>query len=125
VRGFQFRSIWVQARRRDVRHRALPAPADAVRPVRLPDRRQQVLPGQRRVPRAARWRSGCSLVDAGNVYADYQSIDVGRLRYSGGAELRIFVPMFGAPLRFIYAKNLRPLKDDKFQSFQFSIGATF
>ncbi len=63
--------------------------------------------------------------DGGNVYDDTQSIDVSRLRYSAGAELRIFVPIFGAPLRFIYASNLDPLPDDRFESFQFSIGATF
>ncbi len=63
--------------------------------------------------------------DGGNVYDDNQSIDVSRLRYSAGGELRIFVPIFGAPLRFIYASNLAPLPDDRFESFQFSIGATF
>ena len=44
---------------------------------------------------------------------------------TAGGELRIFVPVFGAPLRFIYASNLDPLPDDRFESFQFSIGATF
>lgn len=63
--------------------------------------------------------------DAANVYDDNQSIDVTRLRYSAGLEMRIFVPVFGAPLRFIYASNLDPLPDDRFESFQFSIGATF
>ena len=37
----------------------------------------------------------------------------------------IFVPVFGAPLRFIYASNLDPLPNDNFESFQFSIGSTF
>ena len=46
-------------------------------------------------------------------------------RATAGAELRIFVPVFGAPLRFIYSSNLEPLPDDRFESFQFSIGATF
>jgi len=63
--------------------------------------------------------------DGGNVYDDNQNIDISRLRYSAGGELRIFVPIFGAPLRFIYASNLDPLPDDRFESFQFSIGATF
>jgi len=63
--------------------------------------------------------------DAANVYGADQSIDVGRLRQTAGAELRIFVPVFGAPLRFIYATNLDPLPDDRFEGFQFSIGATF
>jgi outer membrane protein insertion porin family len=63
--------------------------------------------------------------DAVQVYGADQSIDLGRLRMSAGAELRIFVPVFGAPLRFIYATNLDPLPDDRFEGFQFSIGATF
>jgi outer membrane protein insertion porin family len=74
--------------------------------------------------------------DAGNVYggacgstpAEFcqeQSIDLSRLRYTAGAEMRIFVPVFGAPLRFIYAKNLDPLPDDVFEDFQFSIGTSF
>lgn len=70
--------------------------------------------------------------DAGNVYDDDQSIDFSRLRKSAGVEMRIMVPVFGAPLRFIYASNLDPLFEsldpllgDRFESFQFSIGATF
>jgi outer membrane protein insertion porin family len=70
--------------------------------------------------------------DAGNVYAQSQSWDVSRLRYTAGAEFRILVPVLGAPLRFIYAKNLDPLDDAKaglipedFKSFQFDIGFTF
>ena len=74
--------------------------------------------------------------DAGNVWGAecFKSTDIGcregkfdisRLRYSAGAEVRIFVPVFGAPLRFIYASNLDPLPDDRFESFQFSIGTTF
>ncbi len=49
------------------------------------------------------------------------------LRYSAGAEMRIFVPVFGAPLRFIYSRNLDPLPGDEavFESFQFSIGTSF
>lgn len=66
-----------------------------------------------------------AFVDAGNVYGVDQSFDLGRLRYTAGGEMRIFVPVFGAPLRFIYAKNLDPKPDDRFEGFQFSIGATF
>jgi outer membrane protein insertion porin family len=66
-----------------------------------------------------------AFLDAGNVYGEGQSFDLGRFRATAGAELRIFVPVFGAPLRFIYSSNLEPLPDDRFESFQFSIGATF
>jgi outer membrane protein insertion porin family len=63
--------------------------------------------------------------DAANVYDEEHNYDVSGLRTSAGVEMRIFVPVFGAPLRFIYASNLDPLPDDRFESFQFSIGATF
>jgi outer membrane protein assembly factor BamA len=39
--------------------------------------------------------------------------------------LRVFLPVFGAPLRFIYAKNLDALPQDSFENFQFSIGTSF
>lgn len=64
-------------------------------------------------------------LDGGNVYARSQSMDLSRLRYTGGIEFRIMVPVFGAPLRFIYSKNLSPEKQDNFESFQFSIGTSF
>ena len=63
--------------------------------------------------------------DAGAVFADGQSIDVDRFRYTAGVEFRVTVPIFGQPLRFIYANNLDPLPDDRFESFQFSVGTTF
>ena len=37
----------------------------------------------------------------------------------------MLLPVFGAPLRFIYAKNLDPQPQDSFESFQFSIGTSF
>lgn len=65
-------------------------------------------------------------VDGGNVFgAEGRTIDSLYLRSSAGAELRLFVPVFGLPLRFIYAKNLRPLPDDQFESFQFDVGTSF
>ena len=66
-----------------------------------------------------------AFVDAGNVFGEEQSIDLGRLRYSYGMELRVMVPVFGAPLRFIYARNPDPFADDRFENFQFSVGTTF
>ena len=63
--------------------------------------------------------------DAGNVFGEQQSFDLSRLRYTAGAELRVLVPMFGAPLRFIYAVNLDPQPGDRFEDFQFSIGTSF
>jgi outer membrane protein insertion porin family len=66
--------------------------------------------------------------DAANVWAPDQDLDFERLYWTAGAELRVLVPVFGAPLRFIYAFNLGdepPLGVDDFEDFQFSIGTTF
>ena len=63
--------------------------------------------------------------DAAAVYGEDQSIDLSRLRYTAGVEARVLVPLFGAPLRFIYAQNLDPLPEDRFKSFDFTVGASF
>ncbi|HEX6861262.1 MAG TPA: outer membrane protein assembly factor BamA, partial [Thermoanaerobaculia bacterium] len=63
--------------------------------------------------------------DAGNVFGGEQSFDLSNLRYTAGAELRILLPVFGAPLRFIYAVNLDEKPKDSFEDFQFSIGTSF
>lgn len=81
-------------------------------------------------------------VDGGNVYGAFdelvdptqpngpkrrvsQNYDFSTLRWTTGAELRILLPVFGAPLRFIYAYNLDEQETDLFDSFRFSIGAAF
>ncbi len=80
--------------------------------------------------------------DGGNVFGDFvetetvngqqqsrlvkQSIDFNNLRWTAGAELRLLVPVFGAPLRFIYTTQLDDeLPGDDFETFRFSIGASF
>ena len=63
--------------------------------------------------------------DSGWAYGYHDRIDIGKLRYSTGAELRIFLPVFQFPIRFIYAINPQPKKGDRFQSFQFTIGNTY
>jgi outer membrane protein insertion porin family len=63
--------------------------------------------------------------DAGNAYGYKADWDIADLRYSFGAELRIFLPVFQFPLRFIYAANPDPQPDDDFDSFSFSVGNTF
>ncbi len=63
--------------------------------------------------------------DAGGVWDSEGSIEFSQMRYTAGAELRILVPLFGAPLRFIWASNLDPLPDDQFESFDFNIGTSF
>jgi outer membrane protein assembly factor BamA len=47
------------------------------------------------------------------------------MRYSTGAELRIFLPVFQFPLRFIYAINPHKMPGDHFEGFQFTIGNTY
>ena len=69
--------------------------------------------------------------DFGNVWSEGQEIDLESLRKVAGVELRINVPLFGAPLRFIYASNLDPYdnlplgEQERFDSFDFSIGVSF
>jgi outer membrane protein insertion porin family len=63
--------------------------------------------------------------DAGNAWYETQGWDLGLIRYSYGAELRIFLPIFQAPLRFIYGINPKPFSDEKKSNFTFSIGSTF
>jgi outer membrane protein insertion porin family len=78
-----------------------------------------------------------AFADVGNTYHEDQGIDLTRVRSSVGAELRIFLPIFQAPLRFIYYFNPNPpspidqfgfpidsLKPRK-SGFTFSIGRTF
>ncbi len=73
--------------------------------------------------------------DAGNAWLEGQSLNPLKMRASAGAELRMFLPIFQAPLRFIYGINLdpkvikgqngTPLLQEKSSDFQFSIGTTF
>ena len=78
-----------------------------------------------------------AFVDFGNNYYDSQSFDLTNLRYAFGGELRVFLPIFQAPLRFIYAINPNPVQPldqygfplanltEKPSGFTFSIGRTF
>ncbi|MEA2336957.1 MAG: outer membrane protein insertion porin family, partial [Thermoanaerobaculia bacterium] len=63
--------------------------------------------------------------DGGYAYGYRDKIDPGKLRYSTGAELRIFLPVFQFPIRFIYAINPAPKSGDKFKTFNFTIGNTY
>jgi outer membrane protein insertion porin family len=58
-------------------------------------------------------------------FTEDQTFDLGLMRYSAGVELRIMVPLFPAPLRFIYATNIDPLPGDRFESFDFSLSTSF
>jgi outer membrane protein insertion porin family len=75
--------------------------------------------------------------DAGNAWLEGQSTNLLKMRSSVGLEMRIFLPIFQAPLRFIYGINLHPITildqqglplpngAEKRTNFQFSIGTTF
>jgi len=64
-------------------------------------------------------------VDAGNTWFETQGWELSLMRYSYGGEMRIFLPIFQAPLRFIYGINPKPFSDEKKSLFTFSIGTTF
>ena len=75
--------------------------------------------------------------DAGNTWIEGQSVSIKSLRTSTGLEMRVFLPIFQAPLRFIYGINLAPKTildssgkplpngQENRTDFQFSIGSTF
>ena len=63
--------------------------------------------------------------DAGKAYGYRENFDFSKLRYSFGAEMRVFLPVFQFPLRFIYAINPSEEDGDDFEGFQFTIGNTF
>jgi len=71
--------------------------------------------------------------DAGNTWHEEQGWDLSLMRYTFGAELRVFLPIFQAPLRFIYGINPRPRavpfgfdgQKEKRSDFEFSVGTTF
>jgi outer membrane protein insertion porin family len=63
--------------------------------------------------------------DAGYSYGYRDKWDFSKLQYSTGAELRVFLPVFQFPLRFIYAISPNKQPGDHFESFQFTIGNTY
>jgi outer membrane protein insertion porin family len=63
--------------------------------------------------------------DAGNAMGYKENWDFGGFRYSVGAEMRVFLPVFQFPLRFIYSFNPDKKPGDRFEAFAFSVGNTF
>ncbi len=64
-------------------------------------------------------------LDAGNTWGEWEKYNLGDLRYSAGIEFRIFLPVFMAPLRFIYGVILDPKPGEDRTNFQFTIGTSF
>ena len=116
VRGFRRRSIVVREEDGTIRRDQFGFPRGGTKMLRLSAEYHLILGGPFRV---------VFYGDAGGVFDDDQDPDFGLMRYSAGAELRIQVPLFPAPLRFIYASNLDPLDDDQFDSFDFSLSTSF
>jgi outer membrane protein insertion porin family len=63
--------------------------------------------------------------DGGWAYGYLDKVDPKKLRYSTGMELRIFLPVFQFPIRFIYAINPAPKPGDQFKTLNFTIGNTY
>jgi outer membrane protein insertion porin family len=63
--------------------------------------------------------------DGGWAYGYLDKVDPSKIRYSTGMELRIFLPVFQFPIRFIYAINPAPRPGDQFKTFNFTIGNTY
>lgn len=116
LRGHRFRSIWVREEDGTTRvdDQGFPIGGESFFQVNL---EYQILIG-------GPFRF-LGFFDAANVFASDQSPSFDDLRKTTGLELRINIPAFGAPLRFIWSNNLDPYEDDRFESFRFSVGAGF
>ncbi|MGQ0442940.1 MAG: outer membrane protein assembly factor BamA, partial [Methylophilaceae bacterium] len=64
-----------------------------------------------------------AFLDAGNVYAEDESLSLGELRYSAGVGISWFSP-FG-PLKLVLAKPLNAKDDDQTETLQFQLGQQF
>lgn len=116
LRGHRFRSIWVREQDGTTRldQQGFPIGGDTF--LQMNFEYQLLLGGPFRL---------LGFFDAANVFASDQEISLEDLRRTAGVELRVNIPAFGAPLRFIWSSNLDPYDDDRFESFRFSVGASF
>ncbi len=116
LRGHRVRTIWVREQDGTTRvdEQGFPIGGDKFFQINL--EYQWLLGGPFRI---------LAFYDAANVFAPDQTIELDDLRRTTGLELRVNIPAFGAPLRFIYSTNLTPFADDRFESFRFSVGAGF
>jgi outer membrane protein insertion porin family len=64
-------------------------------------------------------------VDAGNAFDEDNLMNYKDLVYSYGVEVRVYLPIFPYPLRFIYSFLPDPPPRNSSTDFQFSIGSTF
>lgn len=67
-----------------------------------------------------------AFVDAGQSFAEGESIDLGRLRTSTGVELRFLIPVLNVPVRLIQSWNLNRGTDPaKARDFRLTFGTSF
>ena len=67
-----------------------------------------------------------AFVDAGQAFAEGETIDLGRLRTSTGVELRFLMPVLNVPIRLIQSWNLnRGGEPHKARDFQVTFGTSF
>jgi outer membrane protein insertion porin family len=116
IRGFEFRSIWVRDKDGNTVTDPSGFPLGGERSFQLNLEYILVVGGPFRV---------VMFQDTGKVFLGEQDFSTKNFSATAGVELQVNVPMLGAPLRFIYSTNLRPFPDDRFQTFQFSIGPSF
>ncbi len=116
VRGFRFRSIWVRDENDVTQVDESGFPLGGDRSMQVNAEFIVLVGGPFRL---------IGFLDGGKVWGESQSLDFNGFRYSAGVEMQVNVPLFGAPLRFIYSRNLDPLPDDRFETFQFSVGPSF
>ncbi|MCZ6726854.1 MAG: outer membrane protein assembly factor BamA [Acidobacteria bacterium] len=116
LRGHRFRSIWVREKDGTTRVDEQGFPIGGESFLQLNFEYQLIVGGPFRI---------LGFLDAANVFGSDQEISLTNLRKTAGLELRVNIPAFGAPLRFIWASNLDPFDDDRFEGFKFSIGSSF
>jgi outer membrane protein insertion porin family len=63
--------------------------------------------------------------DAGGTFDNGVDIEFDDLRMSAGVEMRLFLPVFQAPIRLIYGFPFNDQDHDQTNRFQFSIGTSF
>ena len=116
VRGFRYRSIWTRDPEGNTITDPFGFPLGGTRALQLNTELIFVIKGPFRF---------IAFVDGGKVFGDDEGFSMDNFRISAGGELQVNVPMLGAPIRFIFSENLSPLPDDRFETFQFSIGPSF
>jgi outer membrane protein insertion porin family len=63
--------------------------------------------------------------DAGQTFDESSRLDLRQLRTSSGVELRVTLPVIGAPFRLIYAWNIYRDTTQPARTFKFAVGTTF